>query len=117
YAPLALSLLAALSLVACGGDSATSAQDEQAAPAGAPASETAPAPATTAQGGIQPDPGGSVASPPEEDLGAPVDELMARAQAVFKPVPYRAPDPENNPVTDRSEERRVGKECSHRWAA
>jgi len=94
---------ACLALAACGGDPAS---DAGQAPPGAqaptasvaPPALSDPAAAATAQG-VEPTADMAVTGVPEQELGAPVDELMARAQAVFKPIPTRAPDPAHNPVT------------------
>ena len=67
--------------------------------AGSTRPATGPDGAGQAADGVEPAPGRAVTGVPEQPLGPPVDDLMARAQAIFKPIPDRAPDPEGNPVT------------------
>ena len=116
--PLPAALLAAaicLGLAACsddrGGDAGSSGEDGQTAlgaPAAAPsdglptgdaAQDLEGRAAAVGAGGVEPASGRAVTDVPEQQLGAPVDDLMARAQAIFKPIPDRAPDPDGNPVT------------------
>ena len=94
-----------LALAACGGDTPdqadASSQPVPIADNPAPADAGGQAASTTAVAGagVEPAADRAVAEVPEQSLGEPVDDLMGRAQAVFKPIPARAPDPEGNPVT------------------
>lgn len=94
-----------LALAACGGDppdqADASSQPVPIADNPAPADAGGQAASTTAVAGagVEPAADRAVAEVPEQSLGEPVDDLMGRAQAVFKPIPARAPDPEGNPVT------------------
>ncbi len=115
--PAALGLATCLVLAACGGDHAGTGtaesgdQTAHGAPGALPSGDESGAAATASpaigagdaapgvEEGVEPGSGRAVTAVPDQPLGAPADDLMARAQAVFKPIPERAPDPQGNPVT------------------
>lgn len=102
-ARIGLAAAVCLVLAACSGEPgghAPSADHDPTPASGtsAPGLSTGPAPA--ADEAVEPSADMAVSAVPEQALGAPADDLMARAQAVFKPIPARAPDPEGNPVTE-----------------
>ncbi|WP_305067661.1 cytochrome-c peroxidase [Lysobacter sp. GX 14042] len=100
---IGLAAAVCLALAACSGEpegDAPSASTDPAPVPGASAPGLSTGPAASANEAVEPSADMAVTGVPEQALGAPADDLMARAQAVFKPIPARAPDPEGNPVTE-----------------
>lgn len=103
---LSLSILAMALAAGCSEGQAPAGSAEQ-TPSPAATTQSAALPADDGAGAavtgagqdaVEPAADRAVTAVPEEELGPPVDSLMQRAQAVFKPIPRQAPDLKGNPL-------------------